>query len=101
MQPKRRLSVAVVLWSVFVMAFAAFLAAAPSAMAPHDSGTWTNYGDLAGADHFHRWFGGGLGAGNVLYVPHIPYNTNTAFANINLTKLTAAAGPFNPPVVLL
>ena len=100
MQPKRRLSVAVVLWSVFVMAFAAFLAAAPSAMATHDSVTWTNYGDLAGADHFHRWFGGVLGAGNVLYVPYITYNTNTGFANINLTKLTTGGGLFNAPVVL-
>src|SRR3989475_704125 len=74
MQTQKRLSVAVVLWSVFVMAFAAFLAAAPSAMATHDSVTWTNYGDLAGADHFHRWFGGVLGAGDVLYVPYITNN---------------------------
>ncbi|TLZ76813.1 MAG: hypothetical protein E6K08_04805 [Methanobacteriota archaeon] len=101
MQPKRRLSVAVVLWSVFVMAFAAFLVAAPSAMATHDSVTWTNYGDLAGADHFNRAFGGVLGAGNVLYVPYITQNTNTALANINLTKLTTGGGLFNAPVVLL
>ena len=100
MQPQRRLSVAVVMWLVFLMAFAAFLVAAPPAKATHDSVTWTNYGDLAGADHFNRWFGGVLGAGNVLYVPYITQNTNTGLANINITKLTTGGGLFNAPVVL-
>ena len=100
MQTQKRFSGAVVLWLVFVMAFAAFLVAAPPAKATHDSVTWTNYGDLAGADHFNRWFGGVLGAGNVLYVPYITQNTNTGLSNINITKLTTGGGLFDAPVVL-
>src|SRR2546427_1790848 len=100
MQTQKRFSGAVVLWLVFVMAFAAFLVAAPPAKATHDSVTWTNYGDLAGADHFNRWFGGVLGAGNVLYVPYITQNTNTGLSNINITKLTTGGGLFEAPVVL-
>src|SRR2546428_8206333 len=100
MQTQKRFSGAVVLWLVFVMAFAAFLVAAPPAKATHDSVTWTNYGDLAGADHFNRWFVGVLGAGNVLYVPYITQNTNTGLSNINITTLTTGGGLFDAPVVL-
>src|SRR2546426_11629740 len=43
MQTQKRFSGAVVLWLVFVMAFAAFLVAAPPAKATHDSVTWADY----------------------------------------------------------